>query len=73
MKISILVLMVAALVGIGLPVAAQTILVTTTDPAVAIDGQCSLIEAIVNANDDAATHGDCPAGSGTACRSSGLP
>ncbi len=65
MKISILVLMVAALVGIGLPVAAQTILVTTTDPAVAIDGQCSLIEAIVNANDDAATHADCAAGSGT--------
>jgi hypothetical protein len=30
----------------------------------AADGQCSLIEAIVNANDDAATHADCIAGSG---------
>lgn len=38
--------------------------VTTFDPGVAADGQCSLIEAIVNANDDAATHTDCPAGSG---------
>jgi len=28
------------------------------------DGQCSLIEAIENANNDAATHADCPAGSG---------
>ena len=28
------------------------------------DGFCSLIEAIVNANDDAATHADCGAGSG---------
>ena len=28
------------------------------------DGQCSLIEAIINANDDAATHPDCAAGSG---------
>ncbi len=28
------------------------------------DGQCSLIEAIINANNDAATHPDCPAGNG---------
>ncbi|QLQ06416.1 MAG: hypothetical protein HZY76_10420 [Anaerolineae bacterium] len=38
--------------------------VTTFDPNIAADGQCSLIEAIVNANDDAATHADCLAGSG---------
>ncbi len=38
--------------------------VATFDPNIAADGQCSLIEAIVNANDDAATHADCPAGSG---------
>ncbi len=38
--------------------------VTTFDPNIAADGQCALIEAIVNANDDAATHADCPAGSG---------
>ncbi len=41
-----------------------TIVVDTTDPAVADDGACSLIEAIDNANVDAATHLDCSAGSG---------
>lgn len=40
------------------------ITVTTFDPNIAADGQCSLIEAIVNANDDAVTHADCAAGSG---------
>ena len=43
---------------------AATITVTTNNPNIAADGQCSLIEAIVNANNDAATHADCPAGSG---------
>jgi hypothetical protein len=38
--------------------------VTTFDPNIAADGQCSLVEAIVNANNDAATHVDCTAGSG---------
>ena len=38
--------------------------VTTFDPNAAQDGQCSLIEAIVNANNDAATHGDCVSGAG---------
>jgi hypothetical protein len=33
--------------------------VTTFNPAIAADGQCSLIEPLVNANDDAATHADC--------------
>lgn len=46
------------------PVLAATINVATTDPAINADGQCSLSEAIVNANDDVATHADCPAGSG---------
>src|SRR5689334_10509705 len=46
--------------GVG---AAATITVTTTNPYV-ISGQCSLIGAIVNANNDAATFADCPAGSG---------
>ena len=41
----------------GIPVAAGVV-------AVAADGQCSLIEAIINANDDAQTHVDCNAGSG---------
>lgn len=40
------------------------ITVTTFDPVIAADGQCSLIEAMVNANDDTASHPDCPAGSG---------
>ena len=44
--------------------AAATITVTTNNPNIAADGQCSLIEAIVNANNDAATFPDCPAGSG---------
>src|SRR5262244_3338742 len=43
---------------------AATITVTTNNPNIVADGQCSLIEAIVNANNDAATHPDCAAGSG---------
>jgi len=43
---------------------AATITVTTKDSRVRPDGQCSLIEAIVNANADAAFFSDCPAGSG---------
>ena len=34
-------------------------------PDVKVDGKCSLIEAIVNANNNAKTQPDCPAGSGT--------
>ena len=44
--------------------AAATITVTTSNPNIVADGQCSLIEAIVNANNDAATYPDCAAGSG---------
>ena len=55
----------ALLLALGQGVAtAATITVTTNDPRVRSDGQCSLIEAIVNANNDAATHADCVAGSG---------
>ena len=43
---------------------AATITVTTNDPRIIPDGQCSLVEAIINANNDAATHPDCAAGSG---------
>ena len=43
---------------------AATITVTTNNPYIISDGQCSLIEAIVNANNDAATYPDCAAGSG---------
>src|SRR5215467_7122111 len=54
----------ALLLALGQGVAAATITVTTTNPNIAADGQCSLIEAIVNANNDAATFPDCAAGSG---------
>lgn len=43
---------------------AATLEVTTTTPAIVADGQCSLTEAIINANDDAQTHVDCPTGDG---------
>lgn len=45
-------------------VRAANITVNTIDPGISSDGLCSLIEAIVNANDDAQTHQDCPAGTG---------
>jgi hypothetical protein len=49
--------------GQGLATAA-TITVTTNDPRIILDGQCSLVEAIVNSNNDAATHADYAAGNG---------
>ena len=57
-------LTIVALTLAGLPAAAATITVTTTDQTAVADGACSLPEAIVNANDDDATHGDCAAGDG---------
>jgi hypothetical protein len=55
-------LLLALMQGVG---HAATITVTTTNPAInGEDGTCSLIEAIVNANDNAATHPNCPAGTG---------
>src|SRR4029077_6485426 len=55
----------ALLLALGQGVStAATITVTTNNPYVISDGQCSLIEAIVNANNDAATYPDCVAGSG---------
>src|SRR5262245_9240104 len=55
----------ALLLALGQGVAtAATITVTTNDPRIIADGECSLVEAIVNANNDAATHPDCAAGSG---------
>jgi hypothetical protein len=49
--------------GQGIPEAA-TITVTTNKANTRRDNKCSLIEAIDNANNDAATHTDCVAGSG---------
>jgi hypothetical protein len=56
----------ALLLALGQGVAAAaTIKVTTNIPDINDgDRKCSLIEAIVNANDDARTFRDCPAGSG---------
>ena len=46
------------------PVSAATITVFPGEVAIANNGRCSLREAIINANNDAATHADCPAGAG---------
>ena len=43
---------------------AASIPVTTFEPGIAADGVCSLIEAMENANADAAIHSDCVAGEG---------
>jgi len=56
----------ALLLALGQNVQAATITVTTNKPGIKDgDNKCSLIEAIINANNDAATHSDCAAGSGT--------
>jgi len=56
----------ALLLALAQSAQAATITVTTDKPQINDgDGQCSLIEAIANANNDAATHPDCPAGSGS--------
>jgi len=50
----------------GVPRAhAAELTVTTNVPGIAADGQCSLIEAIQNANADSQVRADCPAGSGS--------
>jgi len=55
----------ALLMALGQGVAtAATIIVTTSNPNIVADGQCSLVEAILNANNDGGTHVDCAAGSG---------
>jgi hypothetical protein len=55
----------ALLLALAQSASAATITVTTSVPDINDgDGKCSLIEAIVNANDDAATHPDCAAGDG---------
>ncbi len=44
--------------------AAAAIVVNTINPGISDNGQCSLIEALENANADAQIHDDCAAGSG---------
>ncbi len=43
---------------------AETFTVDAVTPYAADDGFCAIVEAIENANDDIATHADCPAGNG---------
>jgi CSLREA domain-containing protein len=62
--IGLLTAAVVLLLPEGRPVHAATITVNTTADVVAVDGACTLREAIDNANDDAATHPDCVPGSG---------
>ncbi|HEX2387390.1 MAG TPA: choice-of-anchor Q domain-containing protein [Candidatus Binatia bacterium] len=55
----------ALLLALAQGAQAATITVNTLVPKIKDgDGLCSLIEAIINANNDAATHADCAAGSG---------
>ncbi|HEY1269315.1 MAG TPA: right-handed parallel beta-helix repeat-containing protein [Candidatus Binatia bacterium] len=54
----------ALLLALSQNTQAATITVNTNIPRIAADGKCSLVEAIINANNDAATHPDCTAGSG---------
>src|SRR5262245_7883546 len=56
----------AAIAGVTVPTTAfaATITVNTTSDTLANDGQCSIREAIINANNNAATWTDCTAGSG---------
>lgn len=55
----------ALLLALAQGAQAATITVNTTIPKInSSDGLCSLIEAIVNANNNVATHADCAAGSG---------
>ena len=59
------VLVAGGVVLAGAPAqAASVITVTTVSDNASADGSCSLREAVANANDDAATHPDCAAGSG---------
>ncbi len=52
------------LLGSALTARAATITVTSTADSTANDGACTLREAIINANSDAASWADCAAGSG---------
>ncbi len=68
LKRSLFGLCLLAVVGaVGRPAVATTaaiLTVTTTADDTITDGQCSLREAIINANNNTATHPDCLAGSG---------
>jgi len=64
-RLSALVFVIAALAWpAATPAHAATITVTTTSDTLATDGSCSIREAIINANNDAAVWPDCAAGSG---------
>ncbi len=56
--------LLALAISAGAPAHADNITVAAGVVVIAADGDCSLREAIINANDDAATHADCAAGNG---------
>ncbi|MGH2694084.1 MAG: choice-of-anchor Q domain-containing protein [Actinomycetota bacterium] len=63
--LTVLFLITSVLVLVASPPAhAATIEVETTEDEIDDDGDCSLREAVENANDDASTHDDCDAGTG---------
>ena len=55
---------IVAALAFAAPALANTITVNTTADTLANDGSCSIREAIINANNDAATWPDCAAGAG---------
>ena len=61
-RVSIFAVCSAVLAFMALSVSAATFTVTTDVDELAANGACSLREAIVNANDNAQTYADCPAG-----------
>lgn len=61
---SLIAIIALSLAPVQLARAATLTVTTNAGGAVAVDGQCSLREAIINANNDAATIPDCIAGTG---------
>lgn len=61
----IVIVFLVSIFDAGSRLEAATILVDSGEVLIDDNGRCSLSEAIINANDDAATHDDCAAGSGS--------
>jgi CSLREA domain-containing protein len=60
----LLITLIFGLLTLSTPAHAAGIVVTSSLDTTAVDGDCTLREAIQNANDNAATNADCAAGSG---------
>lgn len=63
-RVFVFILLSVLLCVLSFPTYAIDITINDSSPYVNNNGRCSLVEAIENANDDAATHADCPAGVG---------